>query len=59
MTTPTTRPETKASRYLDNLAAELESRAAAGDPVHGVSKERLEKAANYWRFQAECARRGR
>jgi hypothetical protein len=50
---------TKASRYLDSLATTLEARAASGDPVHGVSKERLEKAANYWRYQAARVRGGK
>jgi hypothetical protein len=54
-----TRPETKASRFLDSLATTLESRAASGDPEHGVSKERLEKAANLYRYQAEMVRRGK
>lgn len=59
MTPMNTTQDTKRSRYLDSLAASLESRAAAGDPEHGVSKERLEKAANLYRYQAEMARRGK
>lgn len=57
MTTTTTRPETKASRFLDGLASDLEARLATGD-LRGFAPAQLERAANLYRYQAEMARRG-
>lgn len=58
MTTARTQRDTKRSRFLDGLAEGLESRIRTND-LQGASVERLEKAANLYRYQAEMARRGR